>query len=409
MSRRIGLLAVISLLAVACGGQAADSLGAAREGDPRLGHWILDSGTLDGADLVILTANPITMTLDGSRVHGRAACNSYSGTYTLDDEGAFRITDGVAVTEMWCGDEAVMESEAAYLAALQKVNRAELTSTGMVLTGGDAELRFVIDEEAGPFTPPVDNEDPDEPVSSGFFPARTHGSWTLVRGELDGRIVPIVDSHPVLLTLGIDSFGGTVCNSYGFSEFPEDGSFPEIVQTLMACQDDVMESEAVFLEALSRYQGAEVQGGQLTIRGEGTVLVFDPVQTSGTEDPGTPSTPGDGSSGSNAIFPAETHGDWVLREGELDGETIPMVPGQLITLAVTGSKLTGKVCNEYWAEVDPSGGLTDFTTTRMACSQPIMDSETIYLKALSQGQVATVADGRLLVRGPIGFLIFDPA
>jgi heat shock protein HslJ len=407
MSGRIGLLAVISLLVVACGGQAADNLGAAREGDPRLGHWILDSGTLDGADLVILTANPITMTLDGSRVHGRAACNSYSGTYTFDDAGAFQITDGVAVTEMWCGDEAVMESEAAYLAALQKVNRAELTSTGMVLTGGDAELRFVINEEAGPFTPPSDNEDPDEPVSSGFFPARTHGSWTLVSGELDGRIVPIVESHPILLTLGPNSFGGTVCNHYGFAEpFPEDGSFPDIVQTLMACQDDVNESEEVFLEALSRYQGAEVQGGQLTIRGQGTVLVFDPVSTPGTGDPGTP---GNGSSGSNPVFPGETHGEWVLTEGELDGETIPMVAGHLITLTVTGSRLSGQACNEYWADVDPSGGVTDFATTRMACAQPIMDSEIAYLKALAQSQVATVHEGRLIVRGPIGFLIFDPA
>lgn len=415
MSRRFGLLAVISVLVVACGGQAFNALDGAQR-DQRLGHWLLDSGTLDGADIVMVDGHPITMTLDGSRVGGRAACNSYGGSYTIDESGAFTIVDGLAVTEMWCGradgDDTVMRSEAAFLTALQKVDKAELTGSGLVLTGGGAELRFVVDEAAGPLVPPDDTPDPDEPVDSGFFPASTLGSWTLVSGELDGRIIVIVDGYPVLLTLGVNSFGGTICNHYGFAEpFPEDGSFPEIASTLMACDEPVMESEAAFLEALGRYRSAEVVDGQLVIRGEGTRLVFDRVSGS-TEDPGD--IPGDGGSNGHgtisnpaSMFPEEAAGEWMLVEGEYDGGSIVVVTGHPISLTVAGQELSGKVCNEYWGVLDGSGRPTEFATTRMACQPDVMESESLYLKALAQGEVATIADGRLIVRGAIGFLIFE--
>lgn len=42
------------------------------------------------------------------------------------------------------------------------------------------------------------------------------GSWQLMSGTVDGRPVPIVDSHPI--TLNIDGYviGGTAaCNGYG--------------------------------------------------------------------------------------------------------------------------------------------------------------------------------------------------
>jgi heat shock protein HslJ len=401
MKRSI-VLAAVTLAIAACGTPAASNHGAPSNAD---GHWTLDSATIDGTDFETPADYPITMTLNGDRIGGRAACNSYGGHFGISN-GTFSIRDGLAVTEMWCSPDEIMDAEATFLGALARVTTITRTDSGLVLGGVDVELRFTPDPDAGPL-PPNDSENPDEPVGSEFFPARTHGSWILVRGEIDGRVVPIVDGHPILLVLGPNSFGGTVCNSFGFAEpFPEDGSFPEIVQTLMACQDDVMESEEVFLEALSRYQGAEVHGVQLTIRGEGMVLVFDPVPTQGSEDTGDTGD-GNGSSGSSAIFPAETYGDWVLIEGELDAETIPT--GHPITLTVSGTRLSGKACNEYWADVDPSGGLTDFVTTRMACAQPIMDSEIRFLAALSQARIAVVADGRLVVRGASSFLIFDPA
>lgn len=407
MSRRIALFTVIALVVVACGTQPANNPGAHR--DPSVGHWLLDSGTDDGEDLPILDSNPITMTLNGSRVMGTAACNSYGGGYTLTADGAFSITDGIAVTEMWCGDEDVMNSEFAYLTALQKVARLEVTGTGLVLTGNGAELRFVPDPDAGP-VPPEDTDNGDEPVSDGFFPARVFGSWILVSGESGGRIIPIVDTHPVRLTIGHNSLGGTICNHYGVQEpFPADGSFPEIASTLMACEGPVMDSEAAFLEALSRYESAEIVDGNLVIRGQDTTLTFrpDPDRPGGI-GPGGGSTPSPGGPSSD-LFPPETHGEWVMVEGELDGAPIRPNADFPALLKISADGVGGKVCNDYGIVFDEDGRPADFDLTRAYCGDAVNELENLFLRTISQGEIAAVDNGRLMIRGPLGYLIFAPA
>ena len=126
------LVAVFALLFAACGsgpGVAVD------------GTWELESGTSAGEPIPIVSDHPITMTLDGSKISGVAACNQYQGRVDVSGE-RFELAE-LAVTEMACSPEEVMAAEAAYLAALGEVTTvAAVEGERLVLRGPDVELVF---------------------------------------------------------------------------------------------------------------------------------------------------------------------------------------------------------------------------------------------------------------------------
>lgn len=113
------------------------------------GEWTLVDGTHDGEPLPIIDDAPITLTVEGTGVRGRAACNIYSGAATID---ADRIGFGsMAVTEMGC-DPAITDAEAAYLAALADVEHWSREGEALTLSGAAVELRY----ELIPPTPDAD-------------------------------------------------------------------------------------------------------------------------------------------------------------------------------------------------------------------------------------------------------------
>jgi heat shock protein HslJ len=268
--KRLGL--ITALLLTACLGSDF--------GDSVEGNWILESGSGDGGPLPIVDTHPITMALDGSSISGTAACNSYGGAYRVSSTGNFQLVDGVAVTEMACDPPEAMESEAAYLEALSSADKIAINEGRLTLTGGGYELNYVTDPDAPPAAAPG-TEDPEEPVSSvEWFGPETYGDWVLVSGTADGVPIPMVDTHPITLSLDETGFGGTsACNGYGFAlPLPEDGSFPPIVSTMMLCDPpEVMDSEAAYTAALQRYQSASIVGEQLVIVGDGVELIYDPA------------------------------------------------------------------------------------------------------------------------------------
>jgi heat shock protein HslJ len=270
--KRLASLALLALSVAAClGSDFADSLE---------GSWVLDSGASDGRPITILDSHPITMRLDGSRIVGTAACNTYSGNYRVASNGNFQLVDGLAVTEMACSPEEGMESEAQFLAALTSVDKIAFESGTLTLTGGGHELVFSRDEDAPPLGAGTTTDEPDTPVSNvEWFGAETYGNWVLASGTADGVAVPMVDSHPITLTVAESGFGGKVCNEYGYAlPLPEDGSFPDIVSTLMLCTpEEVMASETAYLAALQRYQSSSIVDGRLVIVGDGVELVYDPA------------------------------------------------------------------------------------------------------------------------------------
>ena len=108
--------------------------------------------------------------------------------------------------------------------------------------------------------------------------AGIHGDWQLRSGTRDGQPIPLVEGHPITLTIdGATASGRAACNSYGGDIEIRGNSITlgEVASTLMACDPPaVMESEAAYLEALGSVDTARREGEGLILSGEGTELRF---------------------------------------------------------------------------------------------------------------------------------------
>jgi heat shock protein HslJ len=115
----------------------------------------------------------------------------------------------------------------------------------------------------------------------------TDSAWELESGDLDGSAIPILASHPITLSFTEDAAGGTAaCNGYGgsYAISGDELTISEISSTEMAClPEETMESERMYLEALSRVVTFTMGDESLHLAGEEVDLVFvelQPVPTS---------------------------------------------------------------------------------------------------------------------------------
>ena len=146
----LAALLAIALLAVACGSGETTSAGDGDgdgEGtgdDPSPtavdGDWVLVDGTVDGRPLVLLDANPVTLELAGDQISGTAACNGYGGDFSLDGDA---LTLGpLAITEMACIGDGVMELESAYMDGLGRSDTMVADGDTLTVSGPDVTLGF---------------------------------------------------------------------------------------------------------------------------------------------------------------------------------------------------------------------------------------------------------------------------
>ncbi|HBX68445.1 MAG TPA: hypothetical protein DEH25_03415 [Chloroflexi bacterium] len=114
-------------------------LSACGQGADPLAGTTWDLVSIAGAPLIEGTA--ITATFDSGQIGG-SACNSYSGSYTVNKD---TITIGqIASTEMYCVEPAgAMDQESAYFTYLLQAQKFE-TSAGKlsIITSGGATLVF---------------------------------------------------------------------------------------------------------------------------------------------------------------------------------------------------------------------------------------------------------------------------
>jgi putative lipoprotein len=114
-----------------------DTAGDATLAEPSLsGTWVVED-ILGGG---IIDNSRVTLDFSEQRVAGRSSCNSYQGTWSLED-GQLSIVD-VAVTMMAC-PEALMNQERRFLDALASTDGMRFDDTGALFltSGGDDLLR----------------------------------------------------------------------------------------------------------------------------------------------------------------------------------------------------------------------------------------------------------------------------
>lgn len=211
----------------------------AQSEDPTGTQWRLL--TIDGAP--VLADTLITLSLDANgTAGGNSGCNSYGGSYTLSD-GTISLSQ-LASTLMACLDEAVMEQEAAYLAALQAAAQIERSGSKLTITYGDGRLlEFVT------YDPLLGTQ------------------WRLT--DIGGA--PALADTPVTLEFrfGQQVVGSGGCNRYRGSYTLLTGTglnFAPLISTMMACAGEgVSEQETAFLSALQTTAYYEMQGEQLTL------------------------------------------------------------------------------------------------------------------------------------------------
>jgi heat shock protein HslJ len=225
--------------------------------------WTLVSFGPEGDESPIVPGSEITLSfMDGEKIAGSAGCNRYGGGYQRDGDNL--TFSEVFSTRMACQPDEVMTQEQAYLAALNGVQRFELTATGLRLWTDEG--RQVLNFTAQPAATAAD---------------LTDTTWKLESFGPEGQEAPLVaDSEVTLTFLEDQKIGGSSgCNQYGGS-YELDGqslTFSEILGTLMACQpDEVMTQEQAYLAALNDVQRFELTASSLRLwtADDGTVLNF---------------------------------------------------------------------------------------------------------------------------------------
>lgn len=240
-------LALVSLLLAACAGTAPSASPGGMV--DALGDWQLSAATVDGAPIPVLPANPITMTVEGTRVGGRAACNLYGGDITIV-AGELRFGDMV-MTEMAC-DEPAMRSESAFLAAMARVRGASRDGDRLTLVGPGVD--FVWDRL--------------EPPPAAALVGTTWILETLIVTEVASSVL-----GQATLMLRPD---GTMAGSTGCRDFvgpwteQADGTVTlEPMMDAIGCTDPLGTQDRHVTQVLGGRPRASVDGPQLTLTTDG--------------------------------------------------------------------------------------------------------------------------------------------
>ena len=233
------LLVVLTLLAAACGSEdPTGSPASTPDGD-----WVLTGG------VALVDGFPITMSIDGDQVSGRAACNSYFGTVTID---ANRLTIGeLGATEMGC-EPAVMDAEAAFIAALLEVTAFDRNGDLLTLSGPGIDLSF----------------EPVVPVPTAALIGTTWVLDTLVEGET----VSTPAGNPAMLLLAEDGTlsASTGCRTLVGTWFESGGVI--VVPTLSAegeCPAELWKQDSQVVTVIGDEFRVAVDGDRLTLTSMG--------------------------------------------------------------------------------------------------------------------------------------------
>ena len=249
LSRRLGTSTVVVLAVAGCG--------TATGSPPEItGEWELVEFSRDGAVVPEPVDGRATLVVTDGQLGGTSFCNSYSGSYRLDGDDL--SVSGLGGTEMACAP-GLMEAESAYLAALGAVEQAATADGYLVLSGGDAELRYRPLPEV-PASDLVGTEWVLETLLDGEIASSTTGMWAVLELARDGTLTASTGCRGLTGTWALE---GDVVRVTGVA--------PEAV----TCEPDVAAQDAQVVAVLSADFQVAVTEDSLTVTGaDGLGLVY---------------------------------------------------------------------------------------------------------------------------------------
>jgi heat shock protein HslJ len=211
--------------------------------------WIV-TGYNNGKQAVVSVAAGTELTANfgaDGKLSGSAGCNNYTASYQTERN---KISIGPAATTRMACDQAVMDQEQQYLAALA-------TAATYRPDGNKLELRTADGALAASFT--------QAPAGSDALP----GSSWIVIGYNNGKqaVVSTMAGTDLTASFGTDGTlsGNSGCNTYS-AAYQIDGNKITIgpaATTRMACEQAVMDQEQQYLAALSTAATYRIDGSKM--------------------------------------------------------------------------------------------------------------------------------------------------
>jgi heat shock protein HslJ len=236
------------VMLAACTSSGTDGTAANQE-DLEGVFWVLVDMEQDGETTAPLESSRIDLVLEGQSASGSSGCNSYSGEYTLTQDG---ISFGQMATTLKACPQPLMEQEQTYLTVLQAAEEATLDGDTLTLSGPEGTLVF----------------------SSEGAPTLSGTTWEMLSHN-NGKQAVVSKTADTTVTAAfaqdgrVSGFGG--CNDYTgpFEETGTSISIGPLASTQKMCIDaEVMEQERLFLRALENAETYEVRGDDLTLRND---------------------------------------------------------------------------------------------------------------------------------------------
>jgi heat shock protein HslJ len=214
--------------------------------------WIV-TGYNNGKQAVVSVAIGTELTANfgtDGKLSGSAGCNNYTASYQTDGK---KIAIGPAASTQKACEQAVMDQEQQYLAALSTAATYRIDGTKLELRTADGAL-------AASFTR--------APASSDALP----GSAWIVVGYNNGKqaVVSTMAGTDLTANFGTDGMlsGNSGCNTYSASYKTEGDKITigPAATTRMACEPAVMDQEQQYLAALSTAATYRIDGSKLELR-----------------------------------------------------------------------------------------------------------------------------------------------
>ncbi|MCA9980784.1 MAG: META domain-containing protein, partial [Anaerolineales bacterium] len=330
--------------------------------------WVLES--LNGEPVADGVRVTLQLEDDGS-MGGNGGCNQYFGTYTLEGD-SLTFGEGIGSTMMACEGPGG-EVEAAYLSLLPQVASYQIEGGSLSLLDAEGNVLLVYTAE--------------EPS------ALTGTSW-LVTGYNNGReavVSPLLDTEITVLFGEEGQLSGNAsCNTFsgGYTLDGDAIAVGPLATTRMMCAEEVMQQETEFLTALQNAATFSQDGNLLTLFGADGARMVDMIPAEVTEAAVEMETETDTAvsepSAEAAPAPDFLLTNWVL--GAYRGEPIDDVRA---TIQFTSDQFSGNGgCNTFFGSYTQDGqNLTideSIGSTMMACPDPAMQVESLYLATLPQ-------------------------
>jgi heat shock protein HslJ len=332
-------------------------------GSPIVGAWVLESMTSAGTPVSLVPGTTITATFtQAGLLSGNDGCNQYSGSFTMSGT-QLQVSPTLASTMMAC-EPAVMDQAQTYTRILVGQSSWQVSGDRLTIQDTATGKNILV------FMKGI-------PVVAAPSPV---GSWDLTSMTVvkDGSSVvqnPSAKIFAVFSDGKVEGFGG--CNDFSgvYTTTGSTISVKDVITTLMSCGNVLDTQERAFLLTLEDAATFENTGTGLTMATRSTPpgkLVF----AAGTSV-ATPPAP--------ALV-----GNWGLTSMTKNGATLTLVSGSQPTALFSGDgAISGTAgCNQYSGGYVLTGtsaiAIGPLATTRMMCSNDVMNQETSYLGILEK-------------------------